>query len=210
MPLLIQKSAQKINVPSGVDERFPVKQISFAQRGRAPFITDQNSPAMACQSDPKPPALVAPVRAGATIEFQWNPWYKSHKGPIVSYMAPYDVPVENIDVNKLEFFKISETGLLKDNLTWAVDEMMANGNKTTAVIPHDIRAGKYVLRHELIALHYATEDSLYLKKADRLLGPQVSESGPCGVDGILTHEHSTTSSVSTWRSRGQDQISRKV
>ena len=51
--------------------------------------------------------------------------------------------------------------------------MMANGNISSTVIPHDIKPGNYVLRHELIALHYATEDSLCHMKADKLLGPQV-------------------------------------
>jgi cellulase len=92
----------------------------------------------------------------------------------VSYLAPYEGSLENVDVTKLSFFKISEKGLLPDNKTWAVDEMMANGNISSTVIPHDIKAGNYVLRHELIALHYATEDSLYHMKADKALGPQVS------------------------------------
>jgi hypothetical protein len=89
-------------------------------------------------------------------------------------MAPYEGAVENVDFNKLSFFKISEKGLGADNKTWAVDEMMANGNVSSTVIPHDIKPGNYVLRHELIALHYSTEDSLYHMKADKLLGPQVS------------------------------------
>jgi len=102
----------------------------------------------------------------------WNPWYVSHKGPVLSYMARYEGPIENVNVNKLNFFKISEKGLAPDNKTWAVDEMMANGNVTVTTIPHDLQPGTYILRHELIALHYATEDSLYHMKADKLLGPQ--------------------------------------
>jgi cellulase len=129
---------------------------------------------MACNVRPSAPALIAPARAGSEIKFVWNPWYASHKGPLVSYLAPYEGPLDKVDVNKLSFFKITERGLLPDNKTWAVDEMMANGNVSTAVIPHDIKPGNYVLRHELIALHYSTEDSLYHMKADKLLGPQVS------------------------------------
>jgi hypothetical protein len=159
-----------------VDERFPVKQIAFGHNGpRKPFIVDQTSPDMACGAKPTAPAIIAVARAGSEVKFQWNPWYRSHLGPIMTYMAPYEGPVERVNVNSLSFFKVSEKGLAGDNKTWAVDEMMANGNVTSAPIPYDIRPGKYILRHELIGLHYATEDSLYLKKADKLLGPQVCQ-----------------------------------
>jgi hypothetical protein len=160
----------------GTDDKFGVKRIAFAQRGpRKPFITDQTSPDMACNVQPSPPTLIAPARAGAKVKFMWNPWYASHKGPLITYLAPYEGEIEKVDVNKLSFFKISESGLAADNKTWAVDEMMANGNVSSTVIPHDIKAGNYVMRHELIALHYSTEDSLYHMKADKLLGPQVSQ-----------------------------------
>ncbi|KAF2400561.1 hypothetical protein EJ06DRAFT_530523 [Trichodelitschia bisporula] len=49
---------------------------------------------------------------------------------------------------------------------------MDDGNVTATVIPHDIAPGTYILRHELIALHYATEDSLWHMKEDKILGPQ--------------------------------------
>jgi cellulase len=141
---------------------------------RKPFFTDQSSPDVACNSKPRAPALIASARAGSEVKFQWNPWYQSHKGPMLSYLAPYEGSIEKVDVNKLSFFKFHERALLADNKTWGVDEMMANGNVSTAIIPHDIKPGNYVLRHELIGLHYSTEDSLYHMKADKLLGPQVS------------------------------------
>jgi hypothetical protein len=171
-----RKAHRANKVRSGIDERFPVKQIAFAQTGphKKPFITDQTSPAIACSVEPGAPAIAAPARAGAGIEFSWNPWYANHKGPLVTYMAPYEGSVDKVDVNKLSFFKIGERGLAADGKTWAVDEMIANGSVSTAVIPHDIKSGNYILRHELIALHYATEDSLYEKRPEKLLGPQVS------------------------------------
>ncbi|KAF2417132.1 glycoside hydrolase, partial [Tothia fuscella] len=138
--------------------------------------------------------MIAPTRAGSKISFQWNPWYASHKGPLISYIAQYEGSIDNVDPTKLKFFKVAERGLLGDNKTWAVDEMMANGNISTAVIPHDIKPGNYVLRHELIALHYATEDSLYHMKADKALGPQhyiqcfnikVTGSGTATPSGVL-------------------------
>src|SRR6202000_1244212 len=95
-----------------------------------PFVVDQTSPDMACGVNPTAPAIIAAARAGSEVKFQWNPWYISHLGPIITYMAQYEGPVERVNVNKLSFFKVSEKGLAADNKTWAVDEMMANGNVT--------------------------------------------------------------------------------
>ena len=95
---------------------------------------DQTSPDMACNHQPTSPALIATARAGSKVNFMWSPWFISHKGPIVTYMAPYEGPVESVDLNKLKFFKISEIGLRPDNRTWAVDEMMANGNITSGKV----------------------------------------------------------------------------
>ncbi|KAF2401570.1 hypothetical protein EJ06DRAFT_528750 [Trichodelitschia bisporula] len=116
-----------------------------APRGASPSST-QTSPAMACNADPRAPALIAPARAGST-------------GPIVNYLARYTGPVEKVDLNALSWFKISERGLAADG-RWAVDEMMDDGNVTTTVTPHDIAPVTYILRLELIALYYVTEDNL--------------------------------------------------
>ncbi|KAF2669544.1 hypothetical protein BT63DRAFT_362107, partial [Microthyrium microscopicum] len=140
-------------------------------------ITDQSSKDMACSVSPKAPAIVAPVRAGAGIKFNWNPWYASHKGPLISYMAPYEGSIQSVDVNKLKFFKISESGLAADNKTWAVDEMMANGNVSSTVIPFDLKPGNYVLRHELIALHYSTEDRYFSQHYIHCFNVRVEGSG---------------------------------
>lgn len=152
---------------------------------------------MACNSKLGAPALIAPARAGAKVNFMWNPWFASHKGPLLSYMAPYSGPVEKVDFNQLHFFKISEEGLSADGKTWAVDTMMARGNVSSTMIPHDLKPGTYVLRHELIALHYATEDSLYHMKADKLLGPQVSPTIILTVRADSVSPFSITSNAST-------------
>jgi cellulase len=161
---------------SGRDDKFNAKRIAFSynQKGSPRFgVVNQTSPDIACNSGVKVPELEATARAGSKINFMWSPWFKSHKGPIISYLAAYDGPINKVNLNQLKFFKIGERGLAEDNRTWAVDEMMNNDNITSTVIPHDIKPGAYIVRHELIALHYATEDSLYHMKPEKLLGPQV-------------------------------------
>ena len=93
----------------------------------------------------------------------------SHAGPMTTYMAPYEGNVSNVNVNLLKFFKIHEAGLYPDG-TWATDKMLANQGLWTVSIPYDIKPGTYVVRHELLSLHFATEDSNY--KAFGVVGPQ--------------------------------------
>jgi hypothetical protein len=82
-----------------------------------------------------------------------------------------------VNLQSLKFFKIHERGLLPDNKTWATDEMGQKANSTQATIPHDIKPGKYIVRHELIAMHFATEDSVWTRAgADSVVGPQVGDS----------------------------------
>jgi hypothetical protein len=89
-------------------------------------------------------------------------------------MAPYGGDPSEVNLQKLKFFKIQERGLLADNSTWATDELIQNGNVARATIPHDIKPGKYVVRHEIIGLHFATEDSVWKRLEDEaVLGPQV-------------------------------------
>ena len=133
------------------------------------------SPDMTCNKQAKAPALIAPARAGSNVTFMWSPWLVSHKGPLITYMAPYSGEIASANLQDLNFFKIAERGLLPDNKTWATDEMNQNKNVTYATIPHDIKAGKYIIRHELIAMHFSTEDSVWTRATpDPILGPQVS------------------------------------
>jgi hypothetical protein len=54
--------------------------------------------------------------------------------------------------------------------------MGLRANSTQATIPHDIKPGKYIVRHELIAMHFATEDSVWTRAgADSVVGPQVRQ-----------------------------------
>lgn len=56
----------------------------------------------------------------------------------------------------LSFFKIDEKGYdLKTNL-WANEKLIKEDRKNTVQIPSDIKPGTYVLRTELLALHYSS------------------------------------------------------
>ncbi|KAB5586175.1 glycoside hydrolase [Coniochaeta sp. 2T2.1] len=107
-----------------------------------------------CHLGATPAGAEAPVNAGDTIEIQWTPWPASHKGPVIDYLANCNVPCTSVDKTKLNFFKISEVGLVDAaSDTWAATQLTNNNNSWLVSIPTDIAPGNYVLRHEIIALH---------------------------------------------------------
>jgi cellulase len=100
----------------------------------------------------------ATVAAGATVVMEWNTWPSSHHGPVIDYLASCNGACSTVDKTSLKFFKIDEAGLIDDTTspgTWASDQLIANNNSWSVVIPSTIAAGPYVLRHEIIALHGA-------------------------------------------------------
>lgn len=114
------------------------------------------TPDIVCHLGATPAGIAAPVNAGDVLEIQWNKWPASHKGPVLDYLANCNGPCETADKSKLQFFKISEAGLLDVAANkWAADELLANNLSWSVRLPSDIAPGNYVLRHEMIALHAA-------------------------------------------------------
>lgn len=102
--------------------------------------------------------ISASVAAGGTVVMDWNTWPESHHGPVIDYMANCNGDCKSVDKTTLEFFKIAEKGLVTDTTapgSWATDELIANNNSWSIIIPSSIAPGNYVLRHEIIALHSA-------------------------------------------------------
>lgn len=130
--------------------------IAFGGGGVNPIFAVDGAQ-LACNVGPTPPGAIAEVRAGSSITFHWSRWLYSHKGPITAWLAPYEGDVAKVNVNKLEFFKITED-TVDDKGVWANVRMMDNTNGTwTATIPADIKPGTYVLRHEVCAASLAQD-----------------------------------------------------
>ncbi|KAI0517395.1 endoglucanase-4 [Xylaria bambusicola] len=89
------------------------------------------------------------AKAGDTITFFWNTWPDSHKGPIINYIAPYGT-----SANSLKWNKISQSSIVSGT-TWVTDSLIANNFTSSTTIPRNLKAGDYVIRHEIIALHGA-------------------------------------------------------
>ncbi|BCS24076.1 lytic polysaccharide monooxygenase auxiliary activity family 9 protein [Aspergillus puulaauensis] len=113
-----------------------------------------------CHKGATPGALSAPVTAGGSIDVTWNTWPESHKGPIINYLAKCAGDCSAADKTSLEWVKIQQDAIVDASTnTWTTDELIENAFTATVNIPASIAPGNYVLRHEIIALHSATQEN---------------------------------------------------
>lgn len=134
------------------------------------FVPPSNytTPDIICHKNGAPARAHVPVSPGDKIHMQWNGWPASHVGPILSYLAPCDSTNTNnsdgcasVDKMKLEFFKIDDAAPVFFNESggppgfWSTNTLIASNNSWLVGLPPTLSPGAYVLRHELIALHYA-------------------------------------------------------
>lgn len=96
---------------------------------------------------------LAKVAAGGKVEFHWNTWPESHVGPVITYVAPYTGDIASVDKTQLKWTKIQEDGY--SNGAWAAVTLIKQNNTWPVTVPANLAAGKYVFRHEIIALHSA-------------------------------------------------------
>ncbi|KAF5261872.1 hypothetical protein FOXYS1_7423 [Fusarium oxysporum] len=117
------------------------------------FVSPNNytHPDIICQKNGKPANLTVQVAAGGTIDFQWTKW--AHFGPMMTYVAPCNGDCSAVDKTTLKWVKIDEAGIDFDTQVWAARKMVNNNRTWTTKIPSTLAAGKYVFRHETIAVH---------------------------------------------------------
>jgi cellulase len=96
---------------------------------------------------------IAKVAAGGTVEFHWTAWPESHVGPVITYVAPYSGDIASVKKEDLKWTKIQADGFA--NGEWAAIKMIKDNNTAAVTVPSTLAAGKYVFRHEIIALHSA-------------------------------------------------------
>jgi len=110
-----------------------------------------------------PAAKVATVAAGSTITAKWSQWTHA-EGPVLVYMAKVSgSSFSDSDGNGNVWFKIDEAGLLSGTVrsgTWGLGTVLKT-LQWTSTIPANLAPGKYLIRHELIALHQANTPQFY-------------------------------------------------
>ncbi|KAF5326685.1 hypothetical protein D9619_003963 [Psilocybe cf. subviscida] len=106
--------------------------------------------------------LSATVPAGTSITAKWPQWTHA-EGPVMVYMAKCPGACSSANSASLDWFKISERGLISGTLakgSWGNGEIMKTLAYTTT-IPSALAAGNYLIRHELLALHQANTPQFY-------------------------------------------------
>jgi cellulase len=124
---------------------------------------------------------LAKVAAGGTVEFHWTEWPESHVGPVITYVAPYSGDVASVKKEDLKWTKIQADGLA--NGEWAAKKMIGDNNTWPVTVPSSLAAGKYVFRHEIIALHSAG-DANGAQAYPQCLNIEVTGSGTTVPEGV--------------------------
>ncbi|KAH8723813.1 glycosyl hydrolase family 61-domain-containing protein [Phaeosphaeriaceae sp. PMI808] len=124
---------------------------------------------------------MAKVAAGGTVQFHWTAWPDSHVGPVITYVAPYTGNIASVDKTSLKWTKIQEDGY--DN-GWAAIKMIKQNNTWPVTVPSSLAAGKYVFRHEIIALHSAYSAN-GAQAYPQCLNIEVTGSGTTKPEGVV-------------------------
>ncbi|KAF0644006.1 hypothetical protein NXS19_010693 [Fusarium pseudograminearum] len=150
---------------------------SFSTEDEGPEL-DISSPNFVCRSDAKASKNYGKIAAGSKASFFWtsddkqinpNGWAESHRGPVITYIAPCNGDCASVDKTQLKWTKIAEEGVVSGPANtegvWATDKLRENGGVNSATIPSSIAPGKYVVRNEIIALHRAhlSEPEFYMQ-----------------------------------------------
>jgi len=157
--------------PSGRTTNAP-NVVGWSTTGRDDgFVPPSNysTPDIICHRDGAPGKAHAPVKQGDNIHVQWNGWPLSHRGPVMSYLAPCSNlnttdGCGSVDKTQLRWTKIDNSSPAFINDVggppgeWATDLLIASNNSWLVGIPSNLEPGPYVLRHEIIALHYADKN----------------------------------------------------
>lgn len=119
------------------------------------FVNDYSSTDMACHREATPGGSYVKATAGNTIQLLWTSW-PHVVGPVLTYLSPCNGDCANLDKSTALWTKIDEGGWWGGS-DWASNRLIANNNSWTLTIPASIAPGKYVLRHEIIALHQSQD-----------------------------------------------------
>ncbi|KAJ7934545.1 glycoside hydrolase [Mycena leptocephala] len=114
-----------------------------------------------CGRGAMPAALSATTVSGETISVTWGGYPDDRQGtwihdvgPLLTYLAACGASCTTFNpTQETQWFKISNQGT-QSNGAW-MQEQLYNGFPVNVTIPRNLKAGNYLLRHEVIALHMA-------------------------------------------------------
>ncbi|TCD71381.1 hypothetical protein EIP91_010087 [Steccherinum ochraceum] len=150
----IDGKSYKGNRPASSGMASPIRAISSQNPNH-----HANNPALTCGPDAKKGSQVAAANPGSKLEFHWNAADMSrwphNTGPVLTYLAECTgTTCDKFDASKAKWFKIDELGK-RSNGDWAQQDLY-EGKPLTVSLPSNLKAGNYLVRHEIIALHLAS------------------------------------------------------
>ncbi|KAH8175120.1 glycosyl hydrolase family 61 domain-containing protein [Sarocladium implicatum] len=164
-------------------------------------VNDYNTSDIICHVNATNSLGYASVAGGDKISWQWAGWPESHKGPVLTYMARCGTDGQSCaeqDMASLEFFETGRAGLLDPDRRatdhsvamgyWATDLLIERNYTWLVEVPKIIEPGFYIMRHELIALHYALVPGQGPQHYPQCVTLEVSGSGTARPEGILGTE----------------------
>ncbi|KAL1867546.1 hypothetical protein VTK73DRAFT_4098 [Phialemonium thermophilum] len=131
-------------------------------------VQDVNSPNMACGQPGSTSQTILNIAPGDKIGAWWqhviggpqfpndpdNPIAKSHKGPVMAYLAKVD-NAATAPSSGQKWFKIWQDTFDTSTRKWGVANLISNNGWVYFDFPKCIAPGQYLLRMETLALHSA-------------------------------------------------------
>ncbi|KAF8595191.1 hypothetical protein BDV93DRAFT_528876 [Ceratobasidium sp. AG-I] len=137
---------------NGVDQGLGVGSYIRGPPSNSP-VKDLASSAVACNVNGAAVPKTLEVSAGDQITFEWSHDNRnddiidpSHKGPVQVYVAP-----TSSNGAGAVWVKLFSEGFTND---WATNKLIANKGHVTVTVPN-LKAGEYLFRPEIVALHEA-------------------------------------------------------
>lgn len=122
--------------------------------------TDYNSSIVACGGASAGTGLETwDLNAGESVTAVWDSWPEEHRGPVTEYMAACPSSgCDGVDASSLTWFKIQEDTF--DGTVWPTASITST-HQWTFKIPTDLAAGPYLVRHDILAMHFINAPQVY-------------------------------------------------
>ncbi|KAF9651788.1 glycoside hydrolase family 61 protein [Thelephora ganbajun] len=151
----IDGTGYKGNIPSGRSDPSPIRQVTQQDP-----IYGATNPTINCGTGAPNAALVVDAMPGSKLTWDWRTASLDHwphnTGPIMTYLASCgSTTCDSFDSRTAKWFKIDQAG--RDSSGNWVQQQIMNGNVYSANLPKNLAPGQYLVRHEIIALHLATQ-----------------------------------------------------
>jgi hypothetical protein len=144
------------NNPSGSNNPSVIRKVSNPN----PNYGASNR-ALTCGPDELPASQMADANPGDSMTFSWTGEDYSHwphnTGPMLTYMASCgSTTCDQFDATQAKWFKIHQVGRQEGSGLW-YQQALYEGGVDNVTIPSNLAPGNYLIRHEIIALHLATQ-----------------------------------------------------